>query len=304
MRKLGTFDKENKDIQMATPLPSFTRAWHSKSYAAIDPCRPELSLEGKVVVITGGGGVIGTALARSFALAHSRAIILIGRTEETLKASVSSIEKDVPGAKILYHLADISNETSIQSAVGKAEDQFGKLHILINNAGHLAPLGPTLSAKTADWWKSFEINVLGSFNATRAFLSHAVAEGVSIINISAGFVHGPAQAPLSSYTCSKLAAAKLLEYVQAENPALHTVNVHPGVVESDMTRMAGFPGMDDAQLSGDFAVWATSTEASFLKGKFVWANWDVAELKQQAEKIQSSSLLSLSLDGWPLQDST
>ena len=220
-----------------------------------------------------------------------------------MKASASSIEKEVPAAKIVYHLADISNETAIQSAMSKAHDQFGKLHILVSNAGYLAPRSPTLSANMADWWKSFEINVLGTFNTARAFMSHAVADGASFINISAGFVHSPAHFPLSSYACSKLAAAKLVEYIQAENLGLHTVNVHPGVVESDTLKTAGLPGMDDAQLSGDFAVWATSKEGGFLKGKFVWVNWDVDELKQQAERIQSTSLLSLGLDGWPLQDS-
>ena len=100
-----------------------------------------------------------------------------------------------------------------------------------------------------------------------------------------------------------MAAAKLVEYIQAENPGLHTVNVHPGVAESDMLKTAGLPGMDDTQLSGDSAVWATSKEGGFLKGKFVWVNWDVDELKQQAEKVQSTLLLSLGLDGWPLQNS-
>ena len=142
----------------------------TKSYAAINPRRPELSLEGKVVIITGVGGMIGTALARSFALAPASAIVLIGRTEKTLKASASSIEKDVPDAKIVYHLADKSNETAIQTAMSKAHDQFGKLHILVSNAGYLAPRSPTLSANTADWWKSFETNVLGSFNSARAFI--------------------------------------------------------------------------------------------------------------------------------------
>ena len=118
-----------------------------------------------MVIITGVGGMIGTALARSFALARASAIILNGRTEKTLKASASSIEKEIPDAKIVYHLADLSNETAIQTAMSKAHDQFGKLHILVSNASYLAPRSPTLSANTADWWKSFEINVLGNFNS-------------------------------------------------------------------------------------------------------------------------------------------
>jgi hypothetical protein len=55
--------------------------------------------------------------------------------------------------------------------------------------------------------------------------------------------------------------------------------------------------VDIAQLAGDFTVWALSNEAKFLKGKFVWVNWDVDELKANAEKIQGSSLLTLGLEG-------
>lgn len=52
-----------------------------------------------------------------------------------------------------------------------------------------------------------------------------------------------------------------------------------------------------ASLSGNFAVWLASPEAAFLRGKMVWANWDVDELMSRAREIQESSLLSLNLQG-------
>ena len=51
------------------------------------------------------------------------------------------------------------------------------------------------------------------------------------------------------------------------------------------------------ELPAHFLVWLASNEAAFLRNKFVWANWDVQELKDQAEKIQSSSVLTISLNG-------
>jgi hypothetical protein len=53
------------------------------------------------------------------------------------------------------------------------------------------------------------------------------------------------------------------------------------------------------ELSANFIVWATSPEAEFLKGKLLWANWDVDELKARREELEGSPLLTLGLLGWP-----
>ena len=54
-------------------------------------------------------------------------------------------------------------------------------------------------------------------------------------------------------------------------------------------------------LPASFIVWLASSEASFLKGKFLWANWDVYELKAKAEKIRDTTYLSVGLVGWPFE---
>lgn len=48
-------------------------------------------------------------------------------------------------------------------------------------------------------------------------------------------------------------------------------------------------------------VWLVSPEAAFLKGKYVWANWDVEEMKARSEAIASSNLLKMTLEGWPFE---
>jgi hypothetical protein len=53
------------------------------------------------------------------------------------------------------------------------------------------------------------------------------------------------------------------------------------------------------ELAASFVVWATSTEAAFLKGKFVWANWDVNELIAKKEALEASPQLTIGLIGWP-----
>lgn len=56
---------------------------------------------------------------------------------------------------------------------------------------------------------------------------------------------------------------------------------------------------DPASLPASFIVWACSPEADFLKGKFVWANWDAEELKAREEEIRETDFLTLGLNGWP-----
>ena len=56
---------------------------------------------------------------------------------------------------------------------------------------------------------------------------------------------------------------------------------------------------DAASLPASFIVWACSPEADFLKGKLVWANWDVEELKARKEEIRETDFLTLGLSGWP-----
>ena len=61
--------------------------------------------------------------------------------------------------------------------------------------------------------------------------------------------------------------------------------------------------LTQVSLPASFNVWLASPEAKFLKGKFLWANWDVDELKAQAKEIEANTLLSMGLVGWPFQDS-
>jgi NAD(P)-dependent dehydrogenase (short-subunit alcohol dehydrogenase family) len=152
--------------------------------------------------------------------------------------------------------------------------------------------------------------VKGSLLVTRAFLEKAASEAV-LISISAGLAYISPMAGFSSYSSSKLASAKFFEYVQLEKPAFRIFNLHPGVVATDMGEKAvadlpeeaktfdtreslpmydgavpAYPGA--AQLSAHFSVWLASPEGAFLKGKFLWANWDVDEIKANSKEFEST----------------
>ncbi|KAH7390110.1 hypothetical protein BKA64DRAFT_757152 [Cadophora sp. MPI-SDFR-AT-0126] len=288
------------------PFPSFTKTWHSSSYPAISPSRPELSLAGKSVVITGGGSGIGLAITKSVAKAGASHVAILGRRAEVLAEAARAVDILV-GDKTTVHTisTDVANKEQVNRAFAQIRTEIGKgFDVLILNAGFYSGVRP-LGTETVDEWQTvFNINILGPYLVSTAFISAAVPNA-TIINISSAIAHLDPFPGFASYAATKLAGSKIMQYVQQENPEMHVVDVHPGQVrETDMSskatgeRYEGVSHIDDAELAGDFVVWAASKEARFLKGKLAWVNWDVEDLKAAAKEIESTRVLTLGLDGF------
>jgi hypothetical protein len=147
--------------------------------------------------------------------------------------------------------------------------------------------------------------VLGTYLLTKAFLNQSPAPTGTpvLIAISSAASHaGPWPGPMSGYGASKLAAASAIEYLQAENPKLKAFNVHPGIVGSDINDKAAQPHLpprDSPELVAHTAVWLAGPDSDFLKGHYLWANWDVEELIKAKDKIAAApELFHLTLEGW------
>ncbi|KAF3031502.1 hypothetical protein E8E12_000854 [Didymella heteroderae] len=99
---------------------------------------------------------------------------------------------------------------------------------------------------------------------------------------------------LSAYQSAKLAQVKILEFLTAEEKRLDVVSVHPGTIDAGMFRSAGIDSstmpMDTVDLPAHFLVWLSTSIARFLNVKTVWANWDVDELKAEAEESRAVRL--------------
>lgn len=211
-------------------FPSFTKTWHNKPYAAIDPSRPELSAAGKTIFITGGGAGIGIALTRSFAAAGASVIAISGRTESRLLAAKKDIETAYPKTKVHTFAADIADEKAMTAAF----QSVGKVDVLVNNAAKMSDLEPIATTTVTEWWKGVETTVKGAFIVVQAFLPVA-APNAAVINVTTGAAHLPPFQDHSSYAASKVAANKFFEAVQSEHPDLQVTNFHPGVIKSDMS---------------------------------------------------------------------
>lgn len=305
-------------------FPSPTQTWHTTSYTSISPTRPELSVHGKVILITGGGSGLGPHIARAFATAGSTSIALVGRTVSSLKTSAAALRSSFPSIEVLTFVADITDKTAIDAALAETKEKLGPIDILISNAGYMSSAATVKDSDVIEWWKSFEVNVKGNFLLAQAFLNN-MAENPTILSLTTAGAHIPAIPSLSSYAASKLAAVKLFDYLAAEYPQIRIFNVHPGIMDTAMGGKGREAGMtlpfDDSRLSlrscfethhkrsadlslvvslpAHFLVWVASPEADFLKGRLLWSNWDVPELVARRTEFEGTLKFTVGLHGWP-----
>ncbi|OAP55541.1 hypothetical protein AYL99_10514 [Fonsecaea erecta] len=297
-------------------LPSFTKTFHREPYPAISPTRPELSAAGKTVLVTGAAGRIGQAICVAFARAGAKHVAMLDLDGGNLERARSEIEQNTECRSTALHLfpVDITDQNAVREAFSAiASAAGGRLDVLVNNAGYQSSAALYRDADLDEWWKSFEINVKGSFIVSQEFVRRAapppqcsngnITPQPVLINLSSVLAHwGIRQGYVnkqSPYSGSKLAITRAMEVLQEEEPWLRVVNIHPGLVVSPMSAKSGTLefSLDHVDLPAHFAVWLASDEADFTKGRFLWSNWDVEELQQRKAEILEQDLLRLKVDG-------
>lgn len=303
-------------------LPSPTRTFHKKTYPSLDPTRPELSAKGKVIVITGGGTGIGAETAKYFAKAGALRIAILGRRSQPLLDTKAAIEAEFPGSQILAIPTDVTNTTAVDKAFAEVAGG-GKIDVLVSNAAMIGAQGNILTLNVEEFMQGITTNLQNNFNVTKAFLAHATANPI-IIETNSAAAHITIAGGFSVYNISKVATARFYDSLAFEHPELSVYCVQPGAVDTAMSKEAGYKPKsakddgewafdgegadvlgerDEANLPASFYVWLASPEAHFLRGKYLWANWDVDELKARKEEIENTNLLNLGLIGWPFQRS-
>lgn len=294
-------DANGKPNVVVPKMDYFTQTVRHDTYERISPIRPELSLRGKNVVVTGGSAGIGKAIAIAFAQAGAKSVSIIGRREDHLKSALTELNS-VAAAKdavFLYKVCDLMDGAAVEQAFRSIEQTVGSINILISNAGALPDVGPIRDYNTNKFMHAFNLNVLTALNTIQGFLPRS-APKPTIISVSSCIAHMSPMPNVGGYAVSKAANLKMFDYLAAENPELHIVNLQPGTVATEMATKAGVPGTTKVALPAHFCVWLASSEAAFLKSKFVWANWDVEELVARQEEIKNSRLFTWVLDGVPM----
>jgi NADP-dependent 3-hydroxy acid dehydrogenase YdfG len=210
-------------------LPTYTKRWHNDVYADIDASRPELSVNGKRIVLSGGAGGIGAATAEAFAVAGAAEIIILGRTEKTLQATSDAVGKKHPHTTVLPIVTDITSAESVKRAFDAIQKR-GLIDIFINNAAYYA--GGEVGTQDAEtFWQNFVTNVQGTLLSVQAALKNMSKHDGILINVNSAAAHVLVPG-YAGYSTSKIATAKMFDYLAMENPHLKVFNVQPGIIES------------------------------------------------------------------------
>src|ERR687889_365687 len=190
------------------------------------------SVEGKVVVITGGSSGLGEATAKLLAERGAR-VMLGARREENLERIVSEIN-DHDG-EAAYRVTDVTERGQVENLVSGAVEEFGRIDVLVNNAG-LMPLSPLDALKVDEWERMVDVNIKGVLYGIAAALPKMQEQhDGQIINLSsvAGHVVPPSSAV---YSGTKFAVWAISEGLRQEvGEEIRTTTISPGAVESELT---------------------------------------------------------------------
>jgi NAD(P)-dependent dehydrogenase (short-subunit alcohol dehydrogenase family) len=225
---------------MSLPRDIALRTYRTDTYSSISPTLAHLSTAGKSALVTGAGaGGIGAAITASLARSGISTLGLLGRNESRLRQTEQTVQAISPTTTVHIYIADLTDRPAVQTAVSTfaAAIPGGTIDILIANAGYMSELSSVAAAEPVEWWKSFEINVLGNMHLVQAFLPFATPatakeddKGAAIVHISSSVVHGPYLPQYSAYRAAKAGATKMFEYIAAENPQHFVLQVHPGFI--------------------------------------------------------------------------
>ena len=187
-----------------------------------------------VVLITGASRGIGRATAVQFAAAGAR-LALVARSETGLQETLSAVRE--AGGDALCIAADVVDEQAVGEAQREIETSVGPVDVLINNAGLGGPAGELWQVDPGEWWRTVEVNLLGTYLCARAVLPGMTARRrARIVNVvsNAGAHRWPY---VTAYAVSKGAVIKLTESLAAETRdyGVAVLAAHPGLVRAGLT---------------------------------------------------------------------
>jgi len=192
----------------------------------------------RAALVTGAASGIGRAAALALARAGYDVAINYSRSETAAKAVADEAKKS--GVKALLLRCDVADEAGVRAMLKAVEKEFGRLDVLVNNAGTTAPWKPKdlESVSLDDWDRVFAVNVRGLFQVTRAAVPLLRASKGCIVNTASivGLRPGPQPLP---YAASKAAVVNLTKTLAYNlGPDIRVNAVAPGWMEGDwMQRM-------------------------------------------------------------------
>lgn len=242
------------------------------------------------------------------------------------RSDMSQLAKDVEAAALsanrptptfLPVKMDVTDRKSVEDAAAEIEKAFGKLDIVINNAGILGKFGLITDSNPDEWWQVLDVNIRGPYLVSRSFLPLLLkGEDKYLINVASVAAH-LLNPTLSAYQVSKMGLVKLTQLINAEYSGQGVISfaVHPGNSPTDI--MGGPEGLTDhektskfmfyrlkqiltpsvfvetPEISADTLVFLTSQKRTWLGGRYINCTWDMPELMAKEEEIVKEDKLKV-----------
>ena len=241
----------------------------------------DFSLKDKVAVVTGGGRGLGLAIAQALA-EHGASVVIAGRNEATLRQALGTFGE---GEDVRHRVLDVSDAQSVASLDEWVAGEFGRVDVLVNNAG-ISPSAPRAEdTEVAFWNEVLAVNLTGVFLCCRAFGRRMLVQGAgSIINVSS--VSGIVGIQRGAAYCATKGGVENLTRALALDWAPKGVRVNsiaPGTFETEITQAMRADPKIDAWLKakipmrrygvaaelGGAAVFLASSSSSYMTGQHI-----------------------------------
>lgn len=273
------------------------------------------TLNGKSAIITGASYGFGRAIAAAYISAGANVMICSRSTEKLEAARAELAAGAADGQRVLAQPCDVADKAQVEALVAATVEAFGRVDVLVTNAGMYGPMGGIESVDWDEWKRAIEVNLYGTILPARAVIPHMKANGGGkIVNISGGGATSPLP-NISAYAASKAAVVRMTETLAGELAEYHIdVNaVAPGALNTSLQDQLLDAGPDvvgeklyrkiqqvrdgggaPLEIGAALCVFLGSDASDGISGRLLSAIWDDwADLPNHADELQGSDVYTL-----------